>query len=373
MGAEEMTREQVDALAPVVLKRFDLDSEAVSIHRNDQGHINDSYQVNREDGRVYFLQRISPVAFHDPKSVMLNILAVTSFLRKEIEARGGNPERECLNLVKTKHDHAYVRDEENGMWRLYLFVDGLVLDAPRNLQDFYEAGKGFGTFQKLLAGFPSETLFETIPQFHDTTIRYKQLESAIEENRSGRRNECQPEIAFAAERKNRLSTIVDGLRDGSIPLRTTHNDTKLNNIMFDQSGKAICILDLDTVMPGSALYDFGDAIRFGANLGKEDEQDLSNVKFSLERFEAYAKGFLDGADGTLTEKEIRLFPYAAMLMTYECGTRFLADYLNGDVYFHTAYPEHNLVRARDQFALLKDMEAHEKEMDEVIASLLKKA
>lgn len=364
---EEITEETVSQILP----HFSIQGTPTKIVRNTQGHINDSFKVTT-DKTNYFVQRISPIAFKEPVKVMENIDLVTQHLSKKIRAEGGNPAEECLNIIPAKDGKPYFLDEFGHCWRVYLFLDGKALDAPRNLHDFEEAGYAFGRFQYLLSDFDPSKLFEVIPHFHDTPKRYRDLEAAIARDKMGRVKECEEEIAFCRARKNNLSKVTDGLENGTLPLRITHNDTKLNNVMFDlTSGKATAVIDLDTVMPGSPLYDFGDAIRFGANRGKEDEKDLANVSFDIERFKAYLRGFLRGAKGAFTKEEISLFGYASALMTFECGSRFLADYLDGDVYFHIAYPEHNLVRARDQFALVKSIEDSEADINEALAPYLK--
>lgn len=361
-----------DVTIQKMIASFAFKGEVVSIERCDQGHINDSYRVHTTAG-AYFLQRISPIAFKKPIEVIENIDAVTTFLRKKIISEGGNPDLECLTLIPTKDGKKCSFDIDGDCWRAYLLVPGVAFDLPRSLDDFREAGRAFGRFQYLLQDFPSASLHETIPHFHDTPRRYENFLAAVKEDKAHRLASVSAEVAFVEARGAKASLITAALADGSLPTRVTHNDTKLNNVLFDsKTGKAFCIVDLDTVMPGSSLYDFGDSIRFGANTGKEDEQDLSKVRFSFPHFKAYSEGFMEGADGSLNEKEIRFFLVSGEMMTYECGMRFLTDYLQGDVYFHIAYPEHNLVRAQDQFALLKDMEAHEKEVDEYLLSLLKK-
>lgn len=236
---------------------------------------------------------------------------------------------------------------------------------------FGQSGVAFGKFQKLLADFPADSLYETIPDFHNTEKRYRtEFLPAVENNLSGRKNTCLGEIEFVKAREEYCSRFVNMIAQGKLPLRVTHNDTKLNNVLFDEkTDKAICVIDLDTIMPGLALYDFGDSIRFGANTASEDEKDLSRVSVNLEYFEAYAKGFLSEVGSDFVQAEIDNLAFASILMTFECGMRFLTDYLNGDIYFKTAYPEHNLVRAKDQFTLVADMEKHLDEMEEIIKNL----
>jgi len=245
-----------------------------------------------------------------------------------------------------------------------------VVEEAENLEQLYSAAKGFAKFQKRLADFPAEKLSETIKDFHNTPKRFENLEKAIKEDKMGRAESVKEEIKFALAQKEWISAVVDGIADGSIPLRVTHNDTKINNILFDAATMdAICVIDLDTVMSGSMLYDFGDALRIGASTAAEDEVDLSKVSFDLEAFEAFSKGYMKEMKDTLTEREIELLPLSAKLLTYECGIRFLTDYLEGDTYFKIHRPEHNIDRARTQLKLVADMTEKFEKMQNIIKSL----
>lgn len=299
---------------------------------------------------------------------MENVVNVTEYLRKVILAQGGDPDRETLNVVKAKNDSSYYVDQKGDYWRMFLFVEGTVcLEMVESAKDFYDSGVAFGNFQKMLADYPAKTLHETIPNFHNTPSRFRDFQKAVQEDKMGRAASAQEEIAFALARENDTKVLTDLLKAGELPLRVTHNDTKLNNILFDENTKkAICIIDLDTVMPGLSHYDFGDSIRFGASTGAEDEKDLSKIEMDLALFEAFTKGYLEGCGGSLTEKEIEMLPMGAKLMTYECGIRFLADYLEGDVYFKIHREGHNLDRARTQFKLVKDMEDKWTEMAAIV-------
>ncbi len=320
-----------------------------------------------EDGKKYILQGINTTIFKDTDQLMENILNVTSYLREEIVRTGGDPARETLTVVMTNDGKSYYTDEEGNKWRVYDFIEGAqTFDAVESKEDFYQSAVAFGNFQAKLANFPADTLHETIPNFHNTAKRYRDLEKAIEEDVKGRVAEVGPEIAFVRERSKELSELHDMLAKGDLPLRVTHNDTKLNNIMIDSdTHKAICVIDLDTVMPGLSAHDFGDAIRFGANTAAEDEPDVSKVSLSLELFEIYVKGFLEGCGGRLTPNEVKVLPMGAKMMTIECGMRFLADYLEGDVYFKISREKHNLERCRTQFALVADMEKKWQQMCEL--------
>lgn len=298
---------------------------------------------------------------------MENISGVTSYLKKKITEQGGNPQRETLQIIPTKEGKNFFVTEDGAYYRMYDFIeDAVSYDEVKDAKDFYESAVAFGRFQKLLAEYPAETLHETIPDFHNTGKRFLDMEKAIAEDKAGRKHLVEKEIGFVYDRKAEITILTDLQKKGELPLRVTHNDTKLNNIMMDKkTGKGICVIDLDTVMPGLALYDFGDSIRFGANTAAEDEPDLSKVSLNLELYYIYKKGYLQGSDRSLTAKEIEMLPMGAKLMTLECGMRFLTDFLNGDTYFKIHRENQNLDRCRCQFALVKDMEEKWLEMKTV--------
>ena len=309
------------------------------------GHINSTYaMVWEQDGKEvrYILQRVNTDIFKDPVSLMKNIEGVTEFLRKEIIENNGDPERETLNLVPAKDGKKYYQDSEGGFWRAYIFIENATCyNLVEKPEDFYQSGKAFGHFQRLLAQYPAEELSETIPNFHNTPVRFETFKKAIEEDVCGRAASVKEEIQFVMDRQEQLGKAMDMLKEGKLPLRVTHNDTKLNNIMIDDAtGQAICIIDLDTIMPGLSIFDYGDSIRFGANTAEEE--------------------------GSLTEAEMDMLPMGAKLMTLECGMRFLTDYLQGDVYFRTSRENHNLDRTHTQFALVADMENKWSEMKAVV-------
>ena len=338
---------------------FDFGLPTGEAERYGAGHINDTFAVWAADhSRRWILQRINTDTFTDPAGLMENVTGVTSYLRREILARGGDPDRETLNVVPTREGKPYYTDCEGGAWRAYLFVEGTVcLQKVENERDFYTAAETFGNFQNQLAGYPAATLHETIARFHDTPNRYANFEKALAADVMGRAKEIGPEIAFIRAREADCRVLVDQLAAGVLPLRVTHNDTKLNNVLIDQAtGKGICVIDLDTVMPGLSAYDFGDSIRFGANDCAEDEPDQSKVHFSLHLYEVFARGYLAAAGSAMTEAERRSLPWGARLMTLECGIRFLTDYLEGDHYFKISRPAQNLDRARTQFTLVEGME-----------------
>lgn len=338
------------------------------------GHINDTFLLTCDDGgteRKYILQRMNGSIFKDPGALMENVANVTAYLRQIISAKGGDPDRETLHVIKTKEGKNYCEDSLHNFWRIFLFIDDtFCLETIENARDFYDCAVAFGGFQRQLSEYPADTLHETIPLFHHTPSRFRDFKKAVETDPLGRASMVQAEIDFALARETDAHVLTDLLERGELPLRVTHNDTKLNNILFDHATrKALCIIDLDTVMPGLSLYDFGDAIRTGACTGAEDERDLTKIELDLSLFETFVRGFLDGCAGSLTPTEISLLPMGAKLMTYECGIRFLADFLLGDTYFKTHRENQNLDRARTQFKLVADMENKWKEMTDIISRL----
>nr|WP_253288466.1 aminoglycoside phosphotransferase family protein [Blautia sp. MSJ-19] len=339
--------------------------------RYGNGHINDTYRLTYETPqgtKRYILQRMSKNIFKKPVELMENVSGVTSWLRKKIIENGGDPERETLTLVKSVNNLSYFVDSMGEYWRVYLFIEGATCyDLVKDENDFYQSAVAFGHFQSLLADYPAETLHETIKDFHNTPDRFAKFKKAVAEDVCGRAASVQKEIDFILEREELTHALYDMQLDGRLPLRVTHNDTKLNNIMIDDAtGKAICVIDLDTVMPGLTANDFGDSIRFGASTALEDEQDLSKVSCDLHLFDVYAKGFIEGCGGALTDLEIEMLPMGAILMTFENGIRFLTDHLEGDHYFHIHREGHNLDRCRTQLTLVKDMEEKLPQMNEII-------
>ena len=336
------------------------------------GHINDTfllrYKTPENIEKKYILQRMNHNIFKNPQQLMENVVHITEYLRQTILSQGGDPDRETLNVWKTLDGANWYQDSNKNYWRVFPFIENSIcLEKVESEKDFYDSAVAFGNFQKMLADFPVQTLHETIPNFHNTVSRFQDFKKAIQEADKNRATLAKAEIAFALDREQDASILTDLLAKGKLPLRVTHNDTKLNNILLDaDTHKALCIIDLDTVMPGLSLYDFGDSIRFGASTGAEDEPDLSKVELDLSLFEAFTKGYLEGCAGSLTKTEIELLPVCAKLMTFECGIRFLADFLTGDHYFKVHRENHNLDRARTQFKLVADMEAKWNEMQSIV-------
>lgn len=359
-----------------VIHQFAFEGEYLDAEVCTFGHINDTFvlrfqQPENKMGR-YILQYINKHVFEEPAEVMANIQAVTSHLRSRIEEAGGDPERETINLVPTQDGKPYYVSPEGDYWRAYYFIEGArTYQSVENPKHFYHAGRAFGQFQKLLSDFPAHSLYETIEQFHDTRKRYSDFLEAVEADRHNRAGDVQREIEFVKARKADTGVIVDLIAAGEIPVRVTHNDTKLDNIMIDDAtGEGICVIDLDTVMPGSALYDFGDSIRFGASSAPEDEPDLSKVWLDMELFAEFTKGYLGIAREFLTDTEVDHLAFSAKLLTLECGMRFLTDHLNGDEYFRIHRPNHNLDRARTQFKLVADMEGKMEQLEAMVRAAL---
>ena len=348
-----------------ILVHYQLDSRVKDCMPYGQGHINKTYLVTTMSGRRYILQKINNKVFKNIDQLMANIDAVTTYLLKKAD----DP-RQVLQLARTDQDRSYLIHTDGSIWRMFHYVEGSIcLQAPETPKDFYESAIAFGRFQQMLKDFPAHTLHETIPNFHNTADRYRIFRETMKKDPKGRAKKVQEEINFVLAREEEAGTLVKLLAEGKLPLRVTHNDTKLNNVMLDAKTRtALCVIDLDTVMPGLSLYDFGDSIRFGAATAAEDEKDLSKVQMSLELFETYTKGFLTACPG-LTALEKELLPLGAKIITLECGVRFLTDYLDGDNYFATHYPGQNLDRCRTQFKLVSDMESKWQQMHDIVNAL----
>ena len=340
---------------------FHVEGKPVECKVFGHGHINYTYKVTTDTGNEYILQRINKNVFKDPESLMENVSAVSEFLRERV-----SDPRAALHFIPADGGKFYHRDSRGEYWRVYEFVGGFCLEAAETPEDFYESAIAFGNFQEMLRDFPAAKLHETIPEFHNTVNRYALFEDALEQDMCNRAKSVEQEIGFIMARKGEAGMLQRMREAGELPLRVTHNDTKLNNVLLDRdTRKALCVLDLDTVMPGLSLYDYGDSIRFGASTAAEDEKDLDKVHIDLDLFRTYTLGYMRSCP-SMTEEEIRMLPWGARIITLELGVRFLTDYLEGDQYFKTAYPEHNLVRARTQLRLVADMEAHWDEMEAIV-------
>lgn len=349
-----------------VLRNFDIEYSA---KRYGNGHINDTYLIQSNE---FILQRINTNIFKNPYELMENIENVTQFIRKKIVLSGGNPNRETLTVIKTADGKSCYKYDDQNYFRMYKFItDTVTIENEKTNKILFNAGRGFGHFQNLLDDFPVEKLHETIVDFHNTPKRIEALKKSIANDAAGRAESVKGEIDFALSHADFASVVVKGLEDKSIPTRVTHNDTKINNILFDKNTlEAVCVIDLDTVMPGSALYDFGDALRMGASTAAEDETDLEKVWFDEEAFKYFSWGYCQEVGNKLTTTEKDLLYLAPKLMTYECGIRFLTDYLDGDTYFKIHRENHNLDRARNQFKLVADMESKEDALKNIINELI---
>ncbi len=372
-----MTRKEYCARINEAIENLAFNGTYVDHVAYGSGHINDTYLIRfkEEDGTItrYILQRMNHETFKKPEQLMENISCVTKFLRHKIEENHGDVNRETLNIIPTKEGQSFYKDSIGSYWRGYLFIENAdCFDMVENPKDFYQSAVAFGNFQRLLADYPAHTLYETIPDFHNTPVRLQNFKKAVEADRLGRVKEVGDEIRFVLEREEFTHVLMKLYEEGKLPLKVTHNDTKLNNVMIDrETKKGLCVIDLDTVMPGFSVNDFGDSIRFGASTGAEDEENLSKVNFDLELYKVFTKGFLEGCQGSLTDTELAMLPTGAKMMTLECGMRFLTDYLEGDTYFRIHREKHNLDRCRTQFKLVADMEKNWDAMKAVIESYAK--
>ena len=355
-----------------LLPHFRFEGAFEAVHEIGSGNINATYHLiyRLPDGekKEYLLQRINTYVFRDPVGVMRNIDRITRHIERAYMARGINPTRRVLRVIPTVEGGLFHRTEEDDYWRAYNFIaDATAFDHIESPAAFREAARGFGEFQRLLTDFPAAELAETIPGFHHTARRFDTFEASVQADRAGRVKDLADEIAFLRQRKDMMCAIVEALEAGRLPVRVTHNDTKINNVMIDDAtGRAICVIDLDTVMPGSALYDFGDAIRSGAASVIEDDPDFDRVRVDLALFEAFTDGFLSEVKDILTPEEIDMLALSAKVITCEQAMRFLTDYIDGDLYYKIRTPDHNLVRARNQMALVRDMERQFGSMQAVV-------
>ena len=346
---------------PSAAYAFQIQGKPVSCKEFGSGHINRTFQLNTDTGNCYILQCINQYVFRKPVELMENACAVTDFLR----AKDPDP-RHTLRFIPAPDGKCYHFDEAGEFWRMYEFMDGICFDIPETEEDFYQSALAFGNFQMLLADFPAETLHETIPEFHNTVDRYRLLRQSMDADACGRLKDVQPEIDFLMEYEDTACTLQHMREEGKLPLRVTHNDTKMNNVLLDnQTRRHLCVLDLDTVMPGLSLYDFGDSIRFGAATAAEDDPSIA---MDLHLFEVYARGFLTAATN-LTEAEVEMLPLSAIVLTMESAVRFLKDHLDGDVYFKIHYPNQNLARAQAQIALAADMIRKLQDMQQIVARI----
>ncbi len=359
-----------------VIRNFQFEGKYLGAEELHSGNVNDTYRLhyNTSDGGKsdYILQQVNTYAFKHPEQVTSNIVRVTEHLRNTMLANGQDPDNRVLTCIPTKDGEFMYQDAKGRYWRAYRYIhSAFAYDRVEKPEHFREAGRAFGEFQRMLSDFQADDLYETIPHFHDTRRRFYAFVAAVADDKAGRVCELEKEIDFFFDRRKRMSRIVRRIEDGRIPLRVTHNDTKINNIMIDEvTGRAVCVIDLDTVMAGSALYDYGDAIRFGASTAAEDEPDTSKISLDLNLFREFSAGFLSEVGDLLTDEEIRCLPLSIETMTCELAMRFLTDYIEGDLYFRVRSPDHNLIRARAQMKLLEDVESKYDQMCEIIDQLI---
>ncbi|MBC8508814.1 MAG: aminoglycoside phosphotransferase family protein [Chloroflexi bacterium] len=357
---------------PNIIRRFRFEGELFRAEPYGSGHINDTYVAyfRKADGGThrYILHRINHFVFKKPEELMENIAAVTAHLRRKVIEAGGDPDRETLTLIPVQNGDNFIRTKGGEYWRAYHFIENAnTYQIPESSQHVYNAARAYGNFQEMLGDFPAIQLYETIPDFHNTLLRFENFLHIVKKDPNNRAHKVKEEIDFVLQRADQTGILVNLIEEGKLPIRVTHNDTKFNNVMIDdETGDGICVIDLDTVMPGSLLYDFGDAIRSIANTADEDERDLSIVNFSLETFAFFTRGYLDTMLDTLTQTEIHYLSFSANLMTLECGLRFLTDHLAGDVYYRIKRENHNLDRCRTQFKLVEEMEMNSEKMEEII-------
>ena len=354
-----------------ILPHFCFEGKYTNAVELTSGNINNTYFITYSTGttlKYYTLQHINKYVFKNPYEVMSNIEKVTGHLAAAYKKAGEDPSRHVLTLIPTTEGTFLYPDPEGHFWRAYNFITGAsAYDAPMKDAHTYETGRAFGEFQKYLTDFPASELYETIPYFHNTTRRFYTFVASVAADKADRVKYVEDEIEFMFEHRKMMNSIVSKLNEGTLPLRVTHNDTKINNILIDnETDKAICVIDLDTVMPGSSLYDYGDAIRFCASTAAEDEPDTKKISLDMKAFRLFTEGFLSETNGFLDKEEIRALPMGVLVITCELAMRFLTDYIDGDVYFKVRSPEHNLVRARAQMALLRDMEKKYDEMCAII-------
>lgn len=352
-----------------IIKNFCCDGEPKEVKPMNAGRINTTYRVDFENEK-YTLQKINKYVFKKPDEVMYNIALVTEHLRNKIKEEGGDESRECLEVVPAKDGKPFFVDEDGEYWRVYKYIDDVyTLDENAEAQKLYVAGFGFGKFQNMLADFDASKITETIPNFHNEVSRVEDFKRAVKEDKFDRVSKAQAEVDFMMARIDDIRKLSIMQQNGEIPTRVTHNDTKVNNILIDnETNEALCVIDLDTVMPGISVLDFGDAARFITNTASEDETDLSKVMIDLEKYEYLAKGFLDAVGKSLTKEEKDNLSQGAKTMTLEIGMRFLTDYLEGDVYFGIDHEGQNLERAKCQFKLAASMEEHFDEMVKIVAN-----
>jgi len=358
-----------------ISKHFQIYGQILRAETCKIGHINETYSATYDQGGTqvrYIHQKINRNVFKDPPTVMRNLIRVTNHLRKKLEAEGASDlTRRCLTVVLTRDGHSHYRDPDGDFWRTFIFIEGIqTFEAVQSPQQAFEAGGAFGEFQRLLVDLPGDRLHDTIPHFHDTRMRFDAFTQALQQDRFNRAAQAKAEITWALKHERIADVLLTAHAKGQIPERVTHNDTKFNNVLLDAAtGKAMCVVDLDTVMPGLALYDFGDMVRTTTSPTLEDEKDLSKVRLQMPMFEALARGYLAAAGAFLTPAEKSHIAFSGKLITFTIGLRFLTDFLEGDMYFRVHRPGHNLDRCRTQWKLVDSIDEQEEAMQRIVGSL----
>lgn len=357
-----------------IVKNFNLPGEIIGVDENHTGNINKTFIIsvkNEDKITKYILQKINTTVFNEPYLLMQNIESVTKYYKKYLKLHHGDTERGTLSVIRTKKNTNLYRTPNDEYYRMYNYVDNAITyDKSESAEMFHNAGVAFGRFVKVLNNYPMDKLSETIPNFHNSSVRLKDFLRDIKRDPCDRVKEVLPEIVYIIQRYDELGSIVELLDKGIIPYRVTHNDTKINNVLIDKdTHEAICVIDLDTVMPGSALYDFGDAIRSGASTTVEDEKDLSKVTINMDYYKSFTEAYLSETKDILTETEIEYLPLSCKIITLELAMRFLNDYINGDTYFKCNYETHNLDRARNQLKLVSEIELKFEEMEKIVRDI----
>lgn len=355
-----------------IAKSFNIEGEIESITPLGEGFINDTYILKTigEDTPNYLFQRKNKAIFQDVPSMMDNIQSITTHLKAKIVANGGDPLRETMTLIKTQDGALYQLDEEGEFWTMCLFIsDSLSYESADTPELAYSGGKGIGKFQRMTSDYQGQ-LVDILPGFHNMRFRLEQWDEVLAKDPVDRKKDLKAEISWVEDRRAEMLKLWTLVEDGIIPTRVTHNDTKINNVLFDRNGEVLCMIDLDTVLSSTVLNDFGDAMRSYTNTGLEDDKDLSKVSMDLEIFTAYTKGYLEEAKSFLSQSEIDYLAFSAKYITYEQVLRFLMDYIAGDTYYKIKYPEHNLVRTHAQFKLLQSMESQFQDMQQMVKSFL---
>jgi thiamine kinase-like enzyme len=358
---------------PSIIQHFRIYGKIASIRPYGSGHIHDTFRLVNTDSTQpdYLLQRINHQVFRQVPQLMSNMEKVIAHIRQKLQnSPGADISRQVLTLVPTQDGKSYLEQDGN-FWRIVLFIkNARSYDQVQTTQQAYQAGKAFGKFQSFLADLSVDSMYETIPDFHNVKHRLYQFQEAIENNRAKRLDQVQEEIEFVKKRADEMAELLRLGEAGKIPLRITHNDTKFNNVLLDENDQALCVIDLDTIMPGYAAYDFGDSIRTIASTAAEDEEDVDKIEFNLPLYEAYAKGYLEETHAILTQAEIQSLAFGCKLLTFLMGLRFLTDYINGDIYYKIHFPEHNIQRSRAQFRLLSRMEHYYADMQGIVQELV---